>query len=325
MKHMTNRTATTLLLSLLVAFGSACGDDADPSKSNNNTSTTNNTTNTNNTSTTNNTTNTNNVATNNNNTTNTNNGTTNTNNGTTPAACLLLPNFFGQINPDGEHTGGAPDANGVLDYDAGLKAVYDSVPLTSDNTDTADINEGRAEVDLQVTGALVIATTFDNFANATFWLQDKDTAIRVRLDDGATQETVIKVGQRISFHVSAVLNYAGTPQIALLDTVVVDSAGNAVPFREATGTDLTAADVERNVRIAGTVTDAGTICGGTNKCFTFQHGDKTTTFRTKSQFIEMGDCLTFVGPASSNPGSLATGTKTLQLDQVNFDWAFEQR
>ncbi len=321
---MSNRNAT-LLLSLLVAFGTACGDDADPSKSNNTANNTPNNTATNNkNNTTNNNTPTNNTA---NNTTN--NTTTpinnTTNNGTTPAACLLLENFYGQINPDGEHTGGAPDPNGVLDYDAGLKAVYDAVPLVSDNMDTADVNEGLATVDLQVSGALVIATTFDNFANETFWLQDKNTAMRVRLNTGATQEVVIKVGQRISFHVTELINFSGVPQIALLDTVVVDSTGNPVPFREATGTDLTIADFDRNVRIAGTIADSGMDCGGTNKCYTFNHGDKSTLFRTKSQFIEMGDCLTFLGPVSGFPGPLATGAKTIQVDQVNFDWAFEQR
>ncbi|MEZ4461740.1 MAG: hypothetical protein R3E66_18865 [bacterium] len=321
---MSTRTINTLLLSLLVAMAAACGDETDPSKSSNNannTQTNNNTTSTNNntTSTNNNTTST------NNNTTSTNNNTTTTNNNTTPVQCLLLENFYGQIGAEGEHSGGAPDANGTLDFDAGLQAAYDATPLTEDNMDTADVNEGRVTVDLQVTGALVTATTFDAFANKTFWLQDQNTAIRVRLDAAVPQDTVIKVGQKVSFHITELQNFGGIPQIAVLDSLVVDSEGNAVPYREATGTDITIDDFDKNVRVFGTITDAGMPCGGDNNCFTLAHGDKTTIFRTKSQFIEQGDCLTFTGPASGFPGPLATGEKTIQVDQVNFDWAFEQR
>ena len=64
-------------------------------------------------------------------------------------------------------------------------------------------------------------------------------------------------------------------------------------------------------------------CGGNNKCYNFVHGpegsEKTIILRSASDFIEVGECATFVGPVSSFPGPLADGAGA-QLDSTNFDW-----
>jgi len=302
----------------------SCGTDPEPSKGNN-TTPPNNTMNPNNTN--NNTTppiNTNNPPNNTNNPpNNTNNPPNNTNN---PVACSLLTNFYGQIGGSGPSDGGAPTLDG-LDYDANLTAVYAAVPTTQDNPDTPNVDEGRADnLDIQVTGALVTATYGGNVSNTRFFLQDQDSVIRVFLDQGEQQTTAIKVGQRLSFTVTATRNFGGTPQIAKLSNLTVDSEGNSVPYSDATGTDLTIDDFGRIVRVFGVITAENGDCGGGNTCYTLDHGDnKSVILRSRSDFLAVNQCVTFAGPASAFPGPLADGNKTIQLDQTNFGWLNELR
>lgn len=312
---------------LILAAGlaiTACGDADDPTKNGNNTDP-NNVTNPNNS---NNDSNNGTVVDPNNTTVApTNNNTTEPNN--PPIECEVIENFYGQIGGTGDADGGAPTME-ALDFDANLQAVYDAVPTTQDDSETEDVDEGRADdLSIQVTGALVTAT-YANTANfrsgdVRFFLQDQNTALRVYLDQGEQQTTPIKVGQRLSFTVTSTRNFGGTPQIAKISDLVVDEEGANVPYTEATGTDLTIEQFDRIVRVFGTIESDNGECGGGNKCYTFNHGDKTTTLRSKSQHLSVGGCYTYVGPVGAFPGPLATGDKTIQLDSINFNWLFELR
>lgn len=312
---------------LILAAGlaiTACGDADDPTKNGNNTDP-NNVTNPNNS---NNDSNNGTVVDPNNTTVApTNNNTTEPNN--PPIECEVIENFYGQIGGTGDADGGAPTME-ALDFDANLQAVYDAVPTTQDDSETEDVDEGRADdLSIQVTGALVTAT-YANTANfrsgdVRFFLQDQNTALRVYLDQGEQQTTPIKVGQRLSFTVTSTRNFGGTPQIAKISDLVVDEEGANVPYTEATGTDLTIEQFDRIVRVFGTIESDNGECGGGNKCYTFNHGDKTTTLRSRSEFLSVGGCYTYVGPVGAFPGPLATGDKTIQLDSINFNWLFELR
>jgi hypothetical protein len=272
---------------LILAAGlaiSACGDADDPTKNGNNTDP-NNVTNPNNS---NNESNNGTVVDPNNTTVDPNNPPTNNNTtvdpNNTPVDCVLQENFYGQIGGTGDAGGGAPTME-ALDYDANLQAVYDAVPTTQDDPETEEVDEGRADdLSIQVNGALVTAT-YANTANfrsgdVRFFLQDQNTALRVYLDQGEQQTTPIKVGQRLSFTVTSTRNFGGTPQIAKISDLVVDEEGANVPYTEATGTDLTIEQFDRIVRVFGTIESDNGECGGGNKCFTFNHGDKSITLRS---------------------------------------------
>lgn len=316
---------------LILAAGlaiSACGDADDPTKNGNNTDP-NNVTNPNNS---NNESNNGTVVDPNNTTVDPNNPTNNNTTvdpNNTPVDCVLQENFYGQIGGTGDAGGGAPTME-ALDYDANLQAVYDAVPTTQDDPETEEVDEGRADdLSIQVNGALVTAT-YANTANfrsgdVRFFLQDQNTALRVYLDQGEQQTTPIKVGQRLSFTVTSTRNFGGTPQIAKISDLVVDEEGANVPYTEATGTDLTIEQFDRIVRVFGTIESDNGECGGGNKCFTFNHGDKSITLRSRSMFLEVGQCHTYVGPVGAFPGPLADGNKTIQLDSINFGWMFELR
>jgi hypothetical protein len=327
---LSKNTLIYLAAGLLIGAVS-CGTDADPSKNNSANNTSENNTSTNNTSTNN--TSTNNTSTNNTSTNNTSTNNTSTNNTSTnnnnPVDCTILENFYGQIAGADANGGGVPTMDG-LDFDANLAAVLAAVPTTADNPETMEVDEGRADgLDIQVTGALVIATHANtaNFAsgNVRFYLQDMNSAIKVYLDQGEMQPLLMKVGNKVSFKATSVRNFGGVPQIAKISDLTIDSEGNAVPYSEATGTDITMDDYDRNVRVWGTITGGGDGCGGQSKCYTLSHGDKTITLRSASTFLAVGQCVTYVGPASSFPGPLGTGAKTVQLDQINFNWLNEKR
>ena len=77
-------------------------------------------------------------------------------------------------------------------------------------------------------------------------------------------------------------------------------------------------DVGRVVRVFGTLNGAGDLCGGMNRCWEMTTGAGwPITFRSASEFLETGDCVTYVGP-------LRSFGDRVQLDTVNFDWSFRR-
>lgn len=222
--------------------------------------------------------------------------------------CETDTNFFGQIGGVGAHDGGVP-TTGSLSNDAGLDDIAASMPL---------VDGLFVPVSIAVTGATVVATTFDSRANETFWLQDGVTTASVRLAF-ASIFVDVRVGDRVSFTATELQNFEGHPQISALSNFTILSRDNVVPYRDRTGQAITIGDYGRVVRVGG-VLGSPTLCGGTSSCYPLTHGARTVTLRSASVFYNVGDCVTFIGPVYSFPGPLGIGAEP-QLDEINFSWS----
>ncbi|MFU8806739.1 MAG: hypothetical protein ACNA8W_23220, partial [Bradymonadaceae bacterium] len=181
---------------------------------------------------------------------------------------------------------------------------------------------------IQVTNATVIATswTSNNFdqAQLRFWVQDANAGIQFFLPEPLAPN--IQVGQRVSFAATSGNVYSGHPQIDGVQDFVVNSSGNPVPYREATGSDITAADYGRTVRVTGALSANNWECGGSNRCWDLTHGNKTVVMRSSTPWHVdgsiNGSCVTFVGPVLGFPGpkDVQGATMTVQLEVINGAW-----
>lgn len=279
--------------------------------------------------------------------------------GTTPdmpdlGECAERALYEGQMgNPNPKKGGGGAFTIGTASYeaDSGLSAVVaaikagiDAGTIVADDEDTADVREDElvlaAGEELQITGAIVTSTSFENDDGANFTyarritFQDQGEAVLMFLafdsPDLANLQTdkngdpvTLKVGDKVNFKVTKLTAFGGsTPQIGGISEVEKVGAGEDVGVMEKTGEDLTKEDFQKMVRVHGTIESAGSGCGGSSQCFDLKHGDKTTTLRISdgiSRLPMMGDCITYVGPASAFPGPFADDP-TVQVDAVNFTW-----
>ena len=226
-------------------------------------------------------------------------------------SCSVATSFFGQIGGSGPHEGGIPTTTAPAG-NSGLAQIAAAMPTT---------DGGIVFVDMPVTGATVVATTFDGRANETFWLQDGVTVGHVRLLTPSIFANV-RVGDRVNFRATQLENFEGHPQIAALQEFVITSSGNGVQYADRTGQSITIDDYGKIVRVAGTL-GTGVSCGGFALCYPLSHGTRVITYRTTSEFVGAGDCVTFVGPVGSFPGPLELAPEP-QLDTINFDWSFTQ-
>ena len=93
----------------------------------------------------------------------------------------------------------------------------------------------------------------------------------------------------------------------------MESEDNPVYIRDVTGRSITAANVNENLRVTGTLSSP-TACGAEYLCYPLNHGaGEPVALRTNSDFVEIGSCVTFVGPLSVYEG-------TPQLSATNYDW-----
>ncbi len=236
----------------------------------------------------------------------------------TPGTCVDDVVFTGQVftpdDPDPTSpNGGVPTFEPYgADYDAGLQAVLDAVPATHDET---------ADVDLIVTNATVVATSYNNDsaqrAQYRFWLADGNATLAVYFlaeDEVSQPAFAIKVGQRISGTVTTVGNFQGMPQIQGASDWALEREDNPVYIRDINGVDLTPADANHIVRATGSLTGIqNPDCGGST-CYELDYGATAPiVFRTSSEFVDVGTCLTYVGP-------VRLFDNTPQFDTINFDW-----
>ncbi len=308
------KKALFISIAAAVTLVFACGDATDPGKNSStvNVSTNNTTTSANNTSTS-----ANNTSTSANNMSTANNSTTTSPNNSTTGNCEAPdPSFFGQIGAEAPG-GGAPDVGGTYDTDANLQAVFDAMPT--------DAEEVVLDTPITVTDALVVSTGFvPNGATSPFiiYLADANTALELRLPQGFESPIDFATGMIVSFDVLAVENFSDSPQISNIENLTMTSEGNSVPVIDGSARALTPADWGRVVKVGGTLSTTSNGCGGESVCYTLDYGNGTVTFRTESQFIEPGDCVTFVGPLRSFPGPIGNTLTAgdLQVDQLNFNW-----
>ncbi len=239
-----------------------------------------------------------------------------------PGECSENLVFTGQLHvgendPANSPNGGIPTTfPWEASYDANLGEVLAAVPTDGE----------RAEVSIPVIEATVVATHFNStseggpqLAQQNFWIADGRSWIQVYF----TQEQAdrhppfsIKVGQRINLTVTEVVSFFGTPEITnAINWELVDE-GNEVYIDDRTGRSITAADINKLIRVTGTLTTAGESCGGSSLCYSMDFGGALpVTYRSSSQFVSQGSCVTFVGPVSARDS-------VPQLDTKNFDWTW---
>jgi hypothetical protein len=198
-------------------------------------------------------------------------------------------------------------------YDAGVAALI-----------AAGVPDGTATVEIAVTEATVVATSFNNDtalrAQSQFYIADANGTIEVRLAQEVEAQPAfpIIVGQKISFTATEMGWFGDFPQVAAGTGFTLVSEGNPVSIYEPEGdTPLTFADAPRVVRITGELVADEGACGGSSFCYTFDYGaTENITLRSSSSFLEVGDCATFVGPMSSF-------NEAPQVNTTNFDWLFD--
>ena len=296
-------------------------------------------------------TNTNNTTANNTTANNTNTNNTNTNNttanNTSNDDCAFVAMFKGQVESD-KGGGGGVFAAGTSSYEmnSGLEQVYSRLETAIANdegevdmeTDSRSLTLADAEK-IQITGAVVTSTSFEkkddqgNYIGATrLTFQDQQVGVLAFLDLEAIQTdvdnnpVVLRVGSKVDFTITSLLAFGGTvPQISGIEGLKVTGEGVDVGVIELSdGGALTMADhYMKMVRIHGVVKTENGGCGGSSICYEFEYGPEgskqTTTLRTSSEFVEVGDCGTYVGPVGSFPGFFDEGASP-QLDSVSFSW-----
>src|SRR5699024_2383704 len=102
----------------------------------------------------------------------------------------------------------------------------------------------------------------------------------------------------------------------------VISEQNHVSYNEVTDRALTEEDdYYRAVVMAGQL-QSSWECGDT--CYEMAYGDEgqyTVVIRTKSDFAEVGKCITYAGPMAGFPGPYDENEDLkFQIDAINFDW-----
>jgi hypothetical protein len=258
--------------------------------------------------------------------------------------------FVGQVSSEKDmaHGGGQPAVGDQSNFadDSGIASlITDHIATlpTRDDDSTSDVEENAKTfadgMEPTITEAMVVATFNKpddagqpDFGNIRFYLQDKKDAIQIFLPRDFTLEDTdgnavqIEVGQKVSFKVEEVKNFNGTPEITdLSEFTVAQETGDMVdvPVLDLTGEELTEDDYLKLARVEGKITGLERAnCGSGNLCWTLEHGGVGSTFRSRSSFIAIGDCVRYLGPIGSFPGPVNNGDATInyQLDTVNFDW-----
>ncbi len=226
--------------------------------------------------------------------------------------------FTGQVfvgdDPDpSSPNGGAPrfepwDAS----YDAGIAALVEAAPAAGEDPVTGE---------WIITDATVVATDYNSDttqrAQRVFFLADAGGTIGTFFQEEDTDSQPsfsIKVGQRVSGTVTSLGNFNGISQISTGGDWTLQSEGNEVYIRDIGGDEeLTPADINSLVRVTGTIDGIDQPECGSAVCYNMSYGDESVILRSSSQFLAVGNCVTYVGPVrafGANP----------QLDTLNFDW-----
>lgn len=231
--------------------------------------------------------------------------------------CPEEVSFVGQVVGAGAEV---PDGGTAVfepwpaDYQTGLAEVIAAVPAEGGGDDLV------LETPIAVTEVTVIATDYKgNFdvsrSRTHFWVGDADGAIELYLDymdPEAVPPFEIQVGQKISFNVTKVNRYFDKGQIVGVSDVVLVS-DNAPVYLWTPDRALVVEDIHRVVRITGNLAGTGGECGAGNRCWDLDYGFGRAIFRSNSDFLQTGACVTFVGPLSFYQGEP-------QLNVGNFDW-----
>ncbi len=233
-------------------------------------------------------------------------------------SCPTDINFFGQVshvnNADGLEI---PLTREPLTQDANLQAIWDAAVPAPNWEAPQELAPG-----IVISEATVIATSFREGRH--FWLQDADSTMQVYLDDALSSE--VRVGQNISFTATEVSIFNGNPQVTSLTNFSVVSEENPVPYFDLRTEEVDLDDhYYRLVRLGGEL-GAPTSCAGDYLCYELTYGptggERTVEYRSSSELIEEGSCVTYLGPVIGYPGPRTTfdDAPAPQLQTDHFHW-----
>ncbi|MEE2902050.1 MAG: hypothetical protein VYC39_06950 [Myxococcota bacterium] len=229
--------------------------------------------------------------------------------------CVGDPAFTGQIGGTEVPNGGtAVFTPYPRDYNAGIENLISAIPQMHDET---------ADVDIMITNATVVATSHRGNSDiprfkTNFWVADGKGIIEVRLyypeiteDEYPSFE--VRTGQKISFRVTKVQRYYEKGQVQQATDWELEDSNQPVYIWEP-DRELTTSDVPRLVRVTGRLEGEGADCGRTSRCWELDYGrGAPVTFRTSSNIVGTGSCVTFVGPLESYNSSV-------KFNVVSFSW-----
>jgi hypothetical protein len=198
-------------------------------------------------------------------------------------------------------------------YDAGIGALLAAVPADGEEPVTGEWT---------ITDATIVATDYNSEtsqrAQRVFYLADGSGTISTFFgaEDLDSQPTFsVKVGQRVSGTVTSLGNFNGVNQIQLANGWSLESEDNQVYIRDIVDESISIDDVNSVVRVTGVLSSVDNPeCGGSSVCYVLTYGtSQSITLRSSSQFLAVGNCVTYVGPVRAFAG-------VPQLDTLNFDW-----
>lgn len=231
--------------------------------------------------------------------------------------CAVDTNFFGQLGGPAERDGGVP-TTAALTHDANLMAIWNATVPAPNWAEPQELAPSIA-----INGATVTAVT--HRVNAQFYVEDASTGMQVYLD--APLEVPLKVGQRVSFRATHVALFNGNPQVRALTEFTVLSEDNPVPYVHVTGEDIEMdAHYYRIVRLGGELGPTSSPCGDGHTCYELFYGPtggrKSVPFRSASQTLTTGQCVTYIGPVIGYLGPMSTlpDDPTPQLETASFNW-----
>lgn len=239
--------------------------------------------------------------------------------------CEPLSYFWGQISMESEmvHSGGTPTEES-LDFDGNLNQVYQRAKNETFN------------VSLEIEG-IVTATNYADWGNRHFWIQDGNRVIEVYVLENPDDQ--IQVGMRVQFEATKLDIYKGHPQIREVKDFDVVGQNQDIPVLQ--GDDITFELDQENhiIKVSGEITEKLGACPEEtrNKCYRIDlNNGKTVQFRSSKNVeanpeggfvggLEVGTCLTYVGPWHTYPGPLSDSASSVaQLNHYNFNWTHQR-
>ncbi|MEM6926614.1 MAG: hypothetical protein AAF602_06785 [Myxococcota bacterium] len=208
--------------------------------------------------------------------------------------------------------------------DAGLAAVRAAGEGVSELT--------VLETPLQVRGAVVSLVGFRPSGTDVLELYVNDSSGGMYLRFVTIPESAgIDNGDIVDFDVNVVNNFGGLAQVVNETTgspdftVLTEGIENLAINGEAQAIYVVDAAAEAPLSVAehghaiieayGEILTEGVDCGSNDeKCYDLEYAEgQTITFRSRSEFIQQGDCIQYVGPMGA--------FNTPQIDATNFDWS----
>ena len=219
--------------------------------------------------------------------------------------------FVGQVTGPSARVpnGGSPifvpyDRN----YNSGLDSIFARLPQPSSGDDPEPVT-----VDIQVDRATVVATrpraNADGAVSTSrgrFWVADGRRTLEMflTLSNREVPSFEIQVGQIISFTAKTIGYYGLRPQVQKASGFVLHETGTAHSSIAQAGSvsimdepTLSTDDIPKIVRVTRLLEGEAVRCGGTFNCWQLD-GPQNLIYRTETEDLRAGTCISFVGPVS---------------------------